>query len=334
MAHISIVSPIYKAEECIVELCRRLKLAIEPLTEDFEIILVEDRSPDNSWDVIQNEAEKDSRVKGIRLSRNFGQHRAITAGLDVANGDWTIIMDCDLQDLPEDIPLLYFKALEGYEIVIAQFEVRTESRMSQAVSKTFWKCLSWLAGMSFDYRTGNFRIISKSVLKNFRLYKEQLRYIGGINHLMGFTSTSLIVQRGKRYAGNTSYTFQTRLAAAFEFIIAYSDKPLKFSVLAGLSISLFSIFFGILIFILSLNNIYTVPGWASIMVSLYFIGGLIIANLGVLGHYIGKIFDETKRRPLYLIESKTFEAPVSLEVKQAEEALTKARQEIERLKNI
>ena len=116
MTHISIISPVYNAEGCIVELCHRLKSAIEPLTEDFEIILVEDRSPDNSWDVIKNESEKDNRVKGIRLSRNFGQHRAITAGLDEANGEWTVIMDCDLQDLPEDIPLLYSKALEGYEL--------------------------------------------------------------------------------------------------------------------------------------------------------------------------------------------------------------------------
>ena len=147
----------------------------------------------------------------------------------------------------------------------------------------------------------------RSVVENFRLYKEQLRYTGGINHLMGFTSTSVVVQRGKRYVGKTSYTFQKRLAAAIEFVIAYSDKPLKFSVLAGLLISFFSILSGVLIFLLAWNDITKVSGWASIMVSFYFIGGLIIANLGVLGHYIGKVFDETKRRPLYLIESKTFE---------------------------
>jgi polyisoprenyl-phosphate glycosyltransferase len=307
MAHISIVSPVYKAEGCIVELCCRLKLAIEPITEDFEIILVEDRSPDNSWNLIQGETEKDSRVKGIRLSRNFGQHRAITAGLDMASGDWTVIMDCDLQDLPEDIPLLYSKALEGYEIVVAQFEERAESGMRQVVSKIFWKSLSWLAGIPFDYKTGNFRILSSSAVKSFRLYREQLRYLGGITSLIGYTSTSLPLKRGKRYAGETSYTLEKLFSAATEIVMAYSDKPLKISIVVGLVISGLSIIIGFLIFLLATNGMVEVSGWASVMVSLYFIGGLIIANLGVLGHYIGKIFDETKRRPLYIVESKTYE---------------------------
>lgn len=310
MPHISIVSPVYRAEGCIAELCRRLKLAIAPITKDFEIILVEDRGPDNSWAVIQSEARKDARVRGIRLAKNFGQHRAITAGLDIAKGDWVVVMDCDLQDPPEEIPQLYAKAREGYEIVVAQFEERAESSLRQKVSQSFWAGLSWLAGIPFDHRIGNFRIMSRRVVENFRCYREQLRLLGGITALMGFTSTTLSLKRDERFAGETSYTFRKLLSIAVDIAMAYSDKPLKLSVIAGVVISGLAIFAGIVIFVLGLIGTIDVPGWASVMVSLYLIGGLIIANLGVIGYYIGKTFDETKRRPLYVIENTTFDFSV------------------------
>lgn len=309
MPHISIVSPVYRAESCVAELCRRLKLALAPISEDFEIILVEDRSPDNSWAAIQNEARKDSRVCGIRLAKNFGQHRAITAGLDIARGDWVVVMDCDLQDPPEEIPQLYAKAREGYEMVVAQFDERSESPLRQKISQSFWAGLSWLAGIPFDPRIGNFRIMSRRVVENFRSYREQLRLLGGITALMGFTTTSLPLKRNERFAGETSYTFRKLLSIAVDIAMAYSDKPLKLSVLAGLMISVLAIIAGAVIFVLGLVGTIDVPGWASVMVSLYLIGGLIIANLGVIGYYIGKTFDETKRRPLYIIENTTFDFP-------------------------
>ena len=173
---ISIVSPVFKSEECVQELCRRLKLAIKPITEDFEIILVEDRGPDDSWSIIEKETKKDTRIKGIRLARNFGQHRAITAGLDIATGDWVVVMDSDLQDPPEEIPRLYSKACEGYEIVIAEFVERKQSKVRQKLSTFFWNGLSWLSEIPFDYRVGNFRIMSQKVVANFRTYREQLRF--------------------------------------------------------------------------------------------------------------------------------------------------------------
>ena len=309
--HISIVSPVYRAENCVSELCRRLKVALTPITENFEILLVEDRSPDNSWAAIQVEAFKDSRVRGIRLSKNFGQHRAITAGLDIAKGDWVVVMDCDLQDPPEDIPSLYAKAREGYEIVAAQFEERAESTFRQNISQSFWAALSWLAGVTFDHKIGNFRIMSRRVVENFRCYREQSRLLGGITSLMGFTSTTLPLKRNERFAGETSYTLRKLLAIAIDIAMAYSDKPLKLSVAAGLVISGLAIFAGIVIFVLGLVGLIDVPGWASVMVSLYLIGGLIIANLGVIGYYIGKTFDETKRRPLYVVENTTFNSLVT-----------------------
>lgn len=311
MPHISIVSPVYRAENCVSELCRRLKVTLTTITENFEILLVEDRSPDNSWTAIQVEASKDSRVRGIRLSKNFGQHRAITAGLDLARGDWVVVMDCDLQDPPEEIPRLYTKAREGYEIVAAQFEERAESTLRQKISQAFWAGLSWVAGINFDHKIGNFRIMSRHVVENFRCYREQLRLLGGITSLMGFTSTTLPIKRNERFAGETSYTLRKLLAIAVDIAMAYSDKPLKLSVAAGLVISGLAIFAGVVIFVLGLVDLIDVPGWASVMVSLYLIGGLIIANLGVIGYYIGKTFDETKRRPLYVIENTTFNSLVT-----------------------
>lgn len=305
MPQISVVSPVYKAESCVAELCRRIKLALEPLTSDYEIILVEDRSPDQSWSAIKEECLKDDRVFGIRLAKNFGQHRAITAGLDVASGDWVVVMDCDLQDPPEQIPLLYAKALEGNEIVVAEFEERQESAIRQKFSKTFWAALSWLAGIWFDPRVGNFRIMSKQVVENFRSYREQLRLLGGVTALMGFTTASIPVKREERFAGETSYSLSKLLGVAVDIAMAYSDKPLKISVVIGLLMAGLSITVGGIILLLGLMGKIAVPGWASVMVSLYLIGGLIIANLGIIGYYLGMTFHETKRRPLYIIESTT-----------------------------
>jgi len=309
--HVSVVSPVYGAEACIGELCGRLKSTLESITEDFEIILVDDRSPDNSWAAIQNESQKDSRVRGIRLSRNFGQHCAITAGLDIADGDWVVVMDCDLQDPPEGIAQLYAKAREGYEIVVARFEQRAKAGLLRSVSRIFWAGLTWLAGVPFDYRVGNFRIMSRHVVTSFRGYREQLRLLGGITALMGFTTATVPLKRDQRFAGDSSYTFKKLFAISVDIIMAYSFKPLKISVIFGFWISGLSFLVGIALLLLGISGVTDVPGWASVMVSLYLIGGFIIANIGIVGYYIGKTFDETKRRPLYLIENKTFNSPLT-----------------------
>jgi len=309
--HLSVVSPVYRAEACIGELCDRLKSTVRSITEDFEIVLVDDRSPDNSWAAIQNEARKDSRVRGIRLSRNFGQHRAITAGLDMAEGDWVVVMDCDLQDQPEGIAQLYAKAREGYEIVVAQFEQRAETGLRQNVSRIFWAGLSWLAGIPFDHRVGNFRIMSRRVVTGFRGYREQLRLLGGITALMGFTTASVPLKRDQRFAGDSSYTFKKLFAMSVDIVMAYSLKPLKISVMFGFWTSGLSFLVGVALFLLGISGAIDVPGWVSVMVSLYLIGGFIIANLGIVGYYIGKTFDETRRRPLYMIENTTFDPPLA-----------------------
>lgn len=306
MTKISVVSPIYKAENCVVELCSRLKKTLSTISENYEIILIDDRSPDNSWELILEESSKDSRVKGIRLTRNFGQHYAITAGLDKADGDWVVVMDCDLQDPPEKIIQLYDRAIQNNsEIVVALFEEKAEIFYKQWVSKLFWISLSWLSGIKFDPRIGNFRIMSKKVVQNFRIYREQLRFLGGITAIMGFQVTTESMDRNNRFAGKSSYNLRRQLTVARDIIMAYSDKPLKIFVSLGFIIAFLSILTGVAIVILHLTKTIVVPGWASVMVSLYFIGGIIIANLGLIGFYLGRTFDESKRRPLYIIDKIT-----------------------------
>jgi adenylylsulfate kinase-like enzyme/glycosyltransferase involved in cell wall biosynthesis len=305
MSLISVVVPVYRAEDCVGELCRRLKLALEQITQDFEIILVDDRSSDSSWQKIRDEASSDSRIRGLRLSRNFGQHRAITAGLDRADAEWVVVMDCDLQDPPEEISRLYAKACEGYQIVVAEFEERREHRIRQYISQTFWRLLSKLAGTNFDFRNGNFRIMSRLVVENFRQYREQLRLLGGITNMMGFTTCTMSVARDSRYAGASSYTLKKLLGAAVDICMAYSDTPLKISVGAGLFIAVTAVVAGVALLVLALSGGVEVPGWASVVVSIYLMTGLLMASVGVVGYYVGRIFDEVKRRPLYVVEEET-----------------------------
>ena len=299
------VVPVYQAEDCVQELCRRIHLAVSALTEDYELLLVDDGSSDGSWDRICRESQANNRVRGLRLARNFGQHQAITAGLDLTGGEWVVVMDCDLQDPPELIGNLLAKAREGYDVVVAEFAERQEGWLQQQRSRLFWATLSWLAGTHFSPKIGNFRIFSKTVAENFRQYREQLRLLGGIVSLMGFRVGSLPIRREKRFAGHTTYSWKKLISVAAEICIAYSDKPLKISIFVGLALAVVAISAALVVAFLALNRNIQVPGWASVIVSLYFLGGLIIANLGVLGLYLGKAYDETKRRPLYIVAEKT-----------------------------
>lgn len=304
---ISVVVPVYKAEGCLEELYRRLKQALETISPNFEIVLVEDCGGDGSWQVIERLAKQDARVKGIQFSRNFGQHYGITAGLDYCDGDWVVVMDCDLQDRPEEIPRLYAKAEEGYDIVLARRGQRQDPLLKRFTSWLFYKLFSYLADMEYDGETGNFRIMSRKVVESFRKMREQLRFFGGLVQWMGFPTTTIEVQHAERYEGQTSYTFAKLWKLAAETIIAYSDKPLRLAVRFGFIMAFMAFCYGM--YTLMLATIYGVPimGWSSLIVSLYFIGGIIIAILGILGIYLGKAFDESKKRPLYIVRRATFD---------------------------
>ena len=304
--HISIVIPVYKAEGCLEELYQRLKASLETITDDFEIVLIEDCGGDRSWPMILDLARRDGRVRGIQFSRNFGQHYGITAGLDHCNGDWVVVMDCDLQDRPEEIPRLYAKAQEGYDVVLARRGRRQDPALKRFTSWLFYKLFSYLADMDYDGETGNFRIVSRKVVTSFRAMQERLRFFGGLVSWMGFPTASIDVQHDERFAGQTSYTFRKLWKLASETIIAYSDKPLRLSIRFGFAISALAFAYGGYIVYRALVHDAPVMGWSSLIASLYFLGGIIISILGILGVYLGKAFDETKRRPLYIVSHTTF----------------------------
>jgi len=307
MAHLSVVIPVYKAESCLRELHRRLLAALEQITSDFECILVEDCGGDASWQMICNIAAADPRFRGIQFSRNFGQHYGITAGLDYASGDWVVVMDCDLQDVPEEIANLYAKAEEGFDIVLAMRMNRKDSSGKKYTSGLFYRLFNYMTDMNYDPSVGNFRIMSAKVVANCRNMREGLRFLPSMIEWMGFPTAKIEVEHSSRYAGESTYTLRKLLALASDIIIASSDKPLRISVKLGFSIAGLAFIMGIGLLIYAAFYGTPIMGWSSLIVSLYFLGGIIIANLGIIGIYLGKTFDETKKRPLYIINHKTFD---------------------------
>jgi polyisoprenyl-phosphate glycosyltransferase len=304
---LSVVVPVFKAENCLDELYHRLVAALESFTSDFEIILVEDCGGDNSWQVIEQLAATDARVRGIQFSRNFGQHYGITAGLDHCQGDWVVVMDCDLQDRPEEIPRLYAKAQEGYDIVLARRGARQDPPLKRITSWLFYRVFSYLADIEYDGASGNFRIMSRRVVANFRRMGEQLRFFGGLVQWLGFPVSSIVVAHAERFEGNSTYTFFKLWKLATETIIAYSDKPLRIGVRFGFGMAGLAFSYGMYILLRALLYGSPIPGWNSLIVSIYFIGGIIIAMLGIIGIYLGKAFDESKKRPLYIVRRTTFD---------------------------
>jgi len=307
MTSISIISPVYKADDCILELYNRLVSNAEKITEDFEIILVEDGGSDNSWEIIKQISVSDARVKGIKLSRNFGVHHAITAGLDIANGDWTFVIECDLQSPPEKMLDLYKKALEGYDVVIAKFVKRADNIFRRISSRIFWKSMSFLSGMRLDPQYGIYRIMSKRIVEDFRLFSEQERHFKAIIEWIGVNYETVEMVREKRYAGESAFTFPKLIHATFSYIVAYSSKPLMLFVGIGI-LSAFGAFIASMVILFSklFYGSDWPSGWTSLILSIYFIGGIIITNLGVIGYYVGRNYDESKKRPLYFISEKTF----------------------------
>jgi polyisoprenyl-phosphate glycosyltransferase len=301
MARIGVVIPVYKAEDCLDELYRRLVTSLEAITSDFELVFVEDCGGDKSWDGIKRLGARDPRVKGLQFSRNFGQHHGIAAGLDHCDGDWVVVMDCDLQDPPEAIPTLVGRALQGFDVVLARRLRRHESRMRQIQSMLFAWLFERLTGRNYDPRVGAFRLLSRRVVLANRRFREKTRLLGGAIDWLGFPTSTIDVEQAPRFAGESSYSLGKLLRLAIDGIIAYSDRPLRLSILSGMTIAAASLLFGLALIAYSLFGQKPVPGWTSVIVSIYFVGGLILANLGLIGAYIGKIFEETKDRPPYVI---------------------------------
>jgi len=302
--HISIVSPVYEAENIVEELVAKIKESVSPLTNNFEIILVNDYSPDKSWLKILQESKKDSRIKGINLSRNFGQHRAITAGLNYTMGDWVVVMDCDLQDRPDEIPNLYKKALEGWDIVYARRMERQDKLSKKNSSKFFYWVYGYLSGIKTDKSIANFGIYHAKVIFEYNKMKELARSFPSLLQYLGFKSCAIDVKHAERFDGSSSYTFLKLLNLASDVIISNSNKPLKISVKLGFCISMFSFLIAIYNVGAYFGGFIEVPGFTTTIFSIWFVGGLILTVLGVLGLYIDKIFNQVKGRQLFIVSEE------------------------------
>ena len=301
---LSVITPVYKAEECLEELYRRLVAVLERTGEPFEIVMVNDGSPDDSWRLIRELASRDARVKGINLSRNFGQHYAITAGLDHCRGRFVVVMDCDLQHVPEDISRLYAKALEGHDIVFVRRLRRHDSMMKKLASRAFMAVYNYLTDIKVGSDISSYSIISHRVVAALRLVREGNRTYPLLLHWVGFDVAYIDGEHAKRFAGKSAYSLTKSINLAIESICSQSNRPLRLSIQFGFLLSLASLLFALWLVIRYFLFHVTVEGWTSTMVSLFFLSGLLFANIGVLGLYLGKVFDESKRRPLYFVKER------------------------------
>jgi polyisoprenyl-phosphate glycosyltransferase len=299
---ISVVSPVYNAEGHLTEFVTEIEKYVLPLSKQIEIILVDDFSPDNSWKRIEAICSSNPNVKGIKLSRNFGQHYAITAGLDHATGDKVVVLDCDFQDPPSEIPNLYKKSLDGYDIVLARRINRKDSFTKKLFSKLFWKTLGYLTGTNIDHTVANFGIYDKKVIDSICALRESIRFFPSMVLWVGFSRTTLDVEHQERQTGKSGYNFSRMFKLAMDVMLAYSDKPIRLVIKTGMLISLFSLLVGIYYLFMHLTNKIVVQGYTSIIISIWFLGGLIILILGILGLYIGKTFEGVKNRPIYIID--------------------------------
>lgn len=303
---LSIIIPVYKGRDCLFPLYERLTQVLTSVSDiiNYEIILVEDCGHDGSWQIIESLASNDTHIIGAQLSRNFGQHHCITAGLELSTGNWAIVMDCDLQDRPEDIPLLWEKAKEGFDVVSARRGQRRDPYWKRLTSRIYHFFLEQLSGLSYDPEVANFRIINRKVIDAYLTMRENSRSFGAQVQWLGFSTSYVDVKHDNRHSGKSTYTLTKLVSMAIDTMISFSNKPLRISVGIGLFIFLASLCVSLYLIIRKMLWSIPVEGWVSLMVSLWFLGGVIIANLGIVGLYIGKIYDETRRRPIYVISKR------------------------------
>ncbi|MBL7920238.1 MAG: glycosyltransferase family 2 protein [Bacteroidia bacterium] len=303
---ISIVSPVYGAEFTIDELVKQLSRVLDTITNEYEIIFVDDCGPDRSWERIKENCKNNAKIKGVRLSRNFGQHFAITAGIDIAKGEYIVVMDCDLQDDPKYITEMYAKAKEGYDIVYTLKKARKHSFFKNIMASMFNSVFNYLVenkSNKANNNVGAYSLINNKVANAFRNYNDYQRHYLMVLRWLGFKSCYISIEHKERFAGKSSYNFSKLVKHALDGITSQSDKLLRIFVAIGLFISSIS-FLSILIIVIMYFTHGFLSGWASTIIILLFSTGIILTGIGVLGIYLGKTFEQTKNRPKYIIDEK------------------------------
>jgi dolichol-phosphate mannosyltransferase len=301
---LSVVIPVYNSEAVFPELYRRLSKVLKEHVREFEILCVVDGCPDRSADVIATFCENDPTVKLIELSRNFGHQAAITAGLDHALYD-ILIMDDDLEDPPEVIPQLIAKAEEGFEVVYGIRKRRRVSLFRRLSYHFFYRSLNRMTKIKMPPDAGDFCLMKRPVVEALKAMPETNRYLRGMRTWIGFSQTGIEYERGHRHAGRSGYSFAKYIRLALDAILSFSYKPLQYLSVFGSLIALISFILGIRIILAKmLGHILDVPGWASTIVAIFFLGGIQLLSIGILGQYIARIYDETKSRPKYLVKRR------------------------------
>lgn len=308
---ISIVSPVYGCRDCLTQLAEAVRSTMEATDLTWELILIDDRGPDQPWDLIEDLAAADPRIRGVQLARNHGQHLAIWAGLEAARGAWTTVIDCDLQDDPAVIPALYEEAQRtGNEAVIVDRGEWSDSPFRRFASRQFYRMIHFLAGIKLK-NTGNFGIYSRRMVDTLLRYTEQEVFLPMMVILTGLKVSRLQVDRSARAAGQSSYSLFTLLRLSVSIIVRFSDRPLKLSALAGLIVSSIAALVSLVLVLGYLLGAFTVAGWTSVILSVWFLSGLIMLVLGIHGFYLGRVFDEVRARPRILVEQTTTSTPDS-----------------------
>ncbi|MGQ9571080.1 MAG: glycosyltransferase family 2 protein [Thermodesulfovibrionales bacterium] len=300
----TVVIPINNEEENISELYRRLTAQMEKLGT-YEIIMVDDGSTDSSWQTIKELNAKDSRVKGLTFSRNFGHHIALTAGLDHAKGNTIIFIDGDLQDPPEEIPKLYAKFKEGYDLVYGIRKKRQDNIFKKISSYLFWWILRRFSDVNIPQGQTMLRIMNRRIADVIREMREHARFIHGMMAWAGFTTSTLEIEHNLRLKGKTKYSLPRMFKLAFHAVTSFSTVPLRLAIYVGFISSFISLIVGI--YFVYLKIFYGIPvlGYASIIVSVFFVGGIQLLVLGIFGEYLGRTYQEVQKRPLYIIKEYT-----------------------------
>lgn len=303
---IAAIVPVYNSLATLPELITRLEATLSKITSDYRVVLVDDRGPQPVWPVIEEHSARDPRVVGIRLSRNFGQHSAITTGIQSVEADWYVVMDCDLQDKPEDIITLYDAAIAGgHDSVLAvrgQEEVGNRKKLG---SRLFNFVLNNLADIPVSTDVGNFRIFNANMAKAFNSYKEQMRLFPAIMSHLGFDVGRVEVTRPARAEGQSSYTFAKLFGLGFDSIVSNTIKPVYYMATFGFIISALSMLYVIVLVLRKLIYGIEAEGWASTMAAIMMLGGIQIFAVSFVGIYVGKVFFEVKQRPIAIMAETT-----------------------------
>lgn len=303
MTRIAVVIPVYQAADAIEPLVAELLPELTRLTDDFDVLLVDDGSTDKSWTRIQEQAARDRRIRGLRLIRNFGEHVAITAGLDHVDADQIVIMACDLQDDPAAIARLVEKAAEGYDLVLVRRLERKDSWTKRALARLFYALISLLFHVDYDYRVGNFRLLSRSAADYLRQHRERARNVNAIMALMDVRTGYIDVKHRARRYGRSTYTLKRSALMAASVVLGYSQIPLLLSGVVGGVLCLASIVWALVLGGLALAG-RPVSSTALILAGVGAVGGLVLLNLGIVGAYLGRAATEAKDRPMYFVNAK------------------------------